>query len=196
VNLAVAWDFVSHQPVNWIHAADCKKPETCEDMPVLFSTECEPEKIPVINTPPPVCGGCLPVSAIEKYTYRVPTMDYAFRCRDTAVSLVVRNTGTTNLSLQAFWRVCSADVRCEDNQWPLQIAGLPPSATLYLDGITGRYWVDYDSRRRRPVGIVGTPNGAPWRPPLIDRQTCWEFIAQTASTAQFDVSMTLTDREA
>ena len=195
VELAVTWDQITRQPINWIHAADCSKPETCLDMPVLFSADCVPEEIPNIQTPPPVCGGCMPVSAVDKYSYRVPTMDYPFECRETAVSLVIRNTGESPLTLQAFWRVCSADVRCEDNQWPLQVAGLPPAAELHLDGITGRYWAVYDELKRRPVGVVGTPTGAPWRPPVIDRQTCWDFIVHTSSVSEFEVSMVLTDRE-
>lgn len=195
VALDVEWDQVSRQPINWIHAADCSKPETCVDMPVMFSADCEPEEIPRVQTPPPVCGGCLPVGGIDKYSFRVPTMDYPFRGRDTAVSITIRNTGESPLSLQGFWRVCNADVRCEDNQWPIQVAGLPPAAELTLDGTTGRYWAYYDGRYRRPVGIVGTPNGAPWRPPVIDRQTCWDFIVQTSPAAEFQVSMVLADRE-
>ncbi|MBV9919263.1 MAG: hypothetical protein JOY78_00190, partial [Pseudonocardia sp.] len=155
----VVWGRVTRQPINWIHAADCAKPETCLNMPVLFSTDCVPEEIPVLKTPPPVCGGCLPVSAIDKYSFRVPMDDQPFHCRQTAVSMVFTNTGEDPLTLQAFFRVCGTDVRCEDNQWPLQIAGLPPGAALYLDGITGRYKAFYDERWHRPVGIVGTPNG-------------------------------------
>lgn len=196
VNINVDWDEIIRQPINWIHAADCRKPETCEDMPVMFSTECVPESISIVNTPPPVCGGCLPVSGIDKYSFIVPTQDYPYRCRETVVSTVIRNIGETPLTLQGFWRVCGTDVRCEDNQWPLQVSGLPASAELHLDGITGRYWAYYDERKRMPVGVVGTPNGAPWRPPVIDRQTCWEFVVQTDTSAEFEVSMTLADREA
>lgn len=195
VPVSADWDVITRQPVNWIHAPDCALPETCVDMPVMFSTECVPEEIAVVTTPPPVCGGCLPVGEIDKYVFRVPTMDYAFRCRETAVSTVIRNTGETPLSLQAFWRECGSDIRCEDNRWPLQIAGLPPGAELVLDGITGRFWANYDERVRRVVGVVGTPNGAPWRPPIIDRETCWDFIVQTAASSEFEVDLVLFDRE-
>lgn len=196
VNIDVDWDQITRQPVNWIHAADCAKPDDCSSMPVMFSADCVPETITKVYTPPPVCGGCMPVSAIDKYSFQVPTMDTAFTCRNTAVTTVITNTGESPLTLQAFWRVCGEDVRCEDNQFPLQIAGLPAAAELHLDGITGRYKAWYDERWRTPVGVVGTPNGAPWQPPVIDRTTCWEFIVQTASSSEFTVSLALADREA
>ena len=161
----------------------------------MFSTDCIPENIEIVTSPPPVCGGCLPVSGIDKYSFQVPTQDYPFRCRDTAVSMTITNTGEDSLTLQAFWRVCGTDIRCEDNRWPLQISGLPAGAELHLDGKTGRFWAYYDERVRRPIGVVGTPTGAPWRPPLIDRTVCWEFVVQTASTSEFEMSMTLADRE-
>lgn len=196
VTVPVDWHDIVRQPINWIHSADCGLPENCIDMPVMFSTECVPEEISVVNTPPPVCGGCLPVSEISKYLFRVPTMDYPFRCRSTAVTQTIRNVGEHSLSLQAFWRLCGTDIRCEDNRFPLQIAGLPPGAELVLDGITGRYKAFYDGYWRKVRGVVGTPNGAPWRPPLIDRQECWEFVVQSATTADFEVELSLRDREA
>lgn len=195
VKVPVSWDEIVRQPINWIHAADCQKPETCEDMPVMFSTECVPEEIAVVTTPPPVCGGCLPIGEIDRYSFRVPTMDYAFRCRETAVTTIIRNTGERPITLQAFWRECGSDIRCEDNRFPLQVAGLPAGAELVLDGITGRYWAHYDERTREVIGVVGTPNGAPWQPPVIDRQTCWEFMIQTASSSEFEVDLVLCDRE-
>ena len=196
VTIPVEWDRVTRQPINWIHAADCRKPDPCLKMPVMFSTDCAPEEIISVLTPPPVCGGCLPVSAIDKYVFTLPTQDYAFRCRETAVSMVITNTAETSLSLQAFFRVCSTDIRCEDNMFPLQISGLPAGAELHLDGVTGRYWAWYDERIRRPVGVVGTPNGAPWRPPVINREQCLDFIVQTASSSEFTVTLAMADREA
>ena len=195
VDVPVEWDDIVRQPVNWIHAPDCVKPETCVEMPVLFSADCIPEEIEVVASPPPVCGGCLPVGEIDKYSFRVPTMNYAFRCRETAVTTIIRNDGDLPLTLQAFWRICGTDIRCEDNRYPVQITGLPPAAELVLDGITGRFWVNYDGRVRRPVGIVGTPTGAPWLPPVIDRETCWDFIVQTSGSSEFSVALTLADRE-
>lgn len=195
VDINVEWDKITRQPINWVHAVDCAKPETCLDMPVLFSAECVPETISRVVSTPPVCGGCLPVSAIDIYSFRMPTMEYAFRGRETAVTLKVKNTGSAPLTIQAFWRICNSDIRCEDNRWPLQIAGLPPGAELHLDGITGRYKCWYDELWRKPMGIVGTPNGAPWQPALLDRETCWDFIVQCSELAEFQVSMSLADRE-
>ena len=196
VSVPVEWDQITRQPINWIHAADCSQPADCTDMPVLFSAECTPQEIDYSTSQPPVCGGCLPVGAIDKYSFRVPTMEYAFRGRETSVSLVFANQGVSDLTVQSFWRVCGTDVRCEDNQFPLQISGLPAGMELHLDGITGRYKVWDGERWRRPSGMVGTPNGAPWRPPLINRQTCWDFIVQAPENSSFEVSMVMADREA
>ncbi|ABD58527.1 minor tail protein [Mycobacterium phage Pipefish] len=195
VDVPVLWDEVSQQPINWVHAAHCTKPQTCLDMPVLYSATCVPQEIEKISVPPPVCGGCLPVGGITKYMFRVPTMDYAFRCRETAVTTRIQNLGSEPLTLQMFWRQCGSDIRCEDNRFPLQVAGLPVNTSLVLDGITGKFWAVYDDRAHRPIGVVGTPTGAPWRPPIIDRQECWELVVQTDSAARFDVKLTLADRE-
>lgn len=195
VDLDVTWDTVEIEPIEWVHAADCVKPESCETMPVLFSADCQPETIDVVTSPPPSCGGCLPVCEIDRYVYQVPTMDFAFRCTDTAVNLVVENTGQIPLTLQGYWRVCGTDERCQDNRHPIQVAGLPVGASLTLNSVLGRYWADYDGRRRRPVGIVGTPTGAPWVPTFIDRTTCWEFVVEAAPDASFEISMSLIDRE-
>jgi hypothetical protein len=195
IDVPVEWSEITYKPVNWVHAADCEKPESCSDMPVLFSTECVPEEIRVIAQPPPVCGGCLPVGGLVSHTFLVPTQEWPFTCRDTAVTSVIRNTSDSPLNLQAYWRLCSSDIRCEDNRYPLQVSGLAPGAELTLDGITGRFWAWHDGRIRRPVGVVGTPNGAPWRPPLIDRQECWTFVVQTAEGAEFEAELTLHDRE-
>lgn len=197
VNLDVEWDAITVSPIQWVHAADCKTPEKCAEMPVLFSTDCEPEQIELVVSPPPSCGGCMPVCAVEEYVYRVPTWDNFVRCRDTAVNIAVTNTGARPLTIQCYWRKCNSDdVGCEDNLFPLQVSGLVPSATLNLDAISGRYWAELDGIKRRPVGIVNTPNGAPWQPPVIDRGDCWEFVVVSPGDTDFDVSMVLADREA
>ncbi|QGH80036.1 minor tail protein [Gordonia phage NHagos] len=195
VAVPVEWDTVEAEPIEWVHAADCSTPESCEDMPVLFSATCEPEVIEAVSSPPPSCGGCMPVCEVDRHVFGVPTMDDAFRCSETAVGLTVANTGETPLTLQAYWRVRGSDERCDDNLYPLQVAGLAPGAVLTLDSITGRYHAHYDGRKRRPVGIVGTPTGAPWAPIIIDRTVSWELVIDAPGTAEFDIALTLNDRE-
>lgn len=196
MEVAVEWDEIAVEPIKWVHAAACAEPESCVDMPILYGAGCELERIEVVASPPPSCGGCLPVCAVLTHVFELPTFDYPLRCHETAVSLVIRNTGVRPLTLQGSFRRCSALEGCDTDQWPIQVNGLPANAELYLDGISGRYWAYHNGRKRRPVGIVGTPSGAPWRPALIDRSKCWEFVAVTDGDAQFDVSMSLADREA
>lgn len=195
VDVQVEWDEVNFQPINWVHDTACTQPASCSDMPVLFSTECPPEEIPLTVVDPPVCGGCLPVDGLQTHVFRPPTFDWPVIGHETAVTVKVRNTGNRSLSLQAFWRPCGTDVRCDAAQFPVTVAGLRASAGLVLDGVTGRFHALYDGRRYRPRGVVGTPTGAPWRPPLIDRSGCWEFVVQTAPGAEFAVELTLRDRE-
>jgi len=197
VELPVEWDTIATQPIRWVHATDCDETEPRPDEPRLFSTECPPETITVVTSPPPVCGGCLPVCAIVTHTYELPTMDYPVRCSETVATVRITNTGTQGLTLQAHWQRCSADKNGQFiERWPIQVSGLPPTAELVLDGVSGRYWVNYAGRRRRPFGIVGTPKGSPWRPAVLDRALCWQFVAQTDGDASFDVSLSLADREA
>lgn len=195
-NVPVVWDSLTSKSINWLHAADCIRPETCETMPVLFSADCEPEVIDLVSTPPPVCGGCMPVCSMDYYSFKVPTFDRPYACRETAVKTVIKNIGDSPLTLQTFWRVCNSDIRCEDNLFPLQVSGLPVGASLTLDSITGKFWATQDGRIHRPVGVVGTPSGAPWRATIINRQTCYEFVAIAPPDALFEMDMTLADREA
>jgi len=195
IAVPVVWDAVTSKSINWLHAVDCVKPETCEAMPMLFSTDCQPEVIDLVSTPPPVCGGCMPVCEMDYYSFKVPTFDRPYACRETAVRTVITNIGDTPLTLQAFWRVCNSDIRCEDKLFPLQVSGLPVGATLVLDSITGNFWAISDGRIHLPVGVVQTPTGAPWRPTVINRQTCYEFVVTAPVDALFEMDMTLSDRE-
>lgn len=193
--LVVDWDTVTTQPVNWVHDTGCERPDSCSDMPVLFSTNCVPELLPEVTTPPPVCGGCLPISGIESFKFHLPTLAAPERCRSSAVSVIVHNTGTEPLNLQGFFRPTPEDTRCEDTWFPLQVNGLPPGAELHMDAVTGRFHAVYDGLKRRPVGVVGTPTGAPWRPATINRYEDWDFIVQAAPGAVFEVELALHDRE-
>ncbi|AYD82024.1 minor tail protein [Mycobacterium phage Saguaro] len=196
MTVPVDWDTTTVEPIRWVHAADCKTPESCEDMPVLYAASCAPERIEAVTSPPPSCGGCLPVCAVVTHVFEVPTFDYPLRCHETVASLVVRNTGERDLTLQGSWRLCAALEGCDTDQFPFQVNELPPTAELHLDGISGRYWVYHQGRKRRPVGIVGTPTGAPWRPAIIDRSRCWELVAVSDGDSQFEMSLSLADREA
>lgn len=196
IDLDVAWDTIAVEPIKWVHAADCTVPESCVDMPVLYSTECVPERIDVVTSPPPSCGGCLPVCAVVTHVYEVPTFDYPLRCAQTVATLRIKNNAVRGLTLRGYWRRCNALAGCDDERFPFQVAGLPPTAELVLDGISKTYWANYGGRKRRPWGIVGTPNGSPWRPAIIDRALCWELVIVADNDADFDVSLSLADREA
>lgn len=194
IDMDVEWSEIAVDAINWVHATDCVKPASCEAMPVLFSTDCVPEVIEVISSPPPVCGGCLPVCSIERYTWQAPTRDFPLRCRETAVNITLTNTGAGPLTVQAYWRVCGTDIRCEDNQFEVQIAGLPATASVTLDSVNGTYSAELDGTPHLPVGIVGTPDGGPWRPVILDRATCWEFVVLAGPDAEFDVHVSFADR--
>lgn len=195
VEMQLDWDSITYNPTNWMHGADCESPDNCVDMPVLFSATCVPEVIEVVSSPPPVCGGCMPVCGVEQFVARVPTLRDPVNCRETAVSVDVINNSLDPLTLQCYWRVCGTDIRCEDERWPFQIAGLPGKATLTMDAISGQYWATLGGKVHRPRGILGTKTGAPWRPVILDRSGCWEFVAVAGGGTDFDVKLRLTDRE-
>lgn len=195
ISFPVVWDTTEVRPISWVHAADCRKPADCAEMPVMFSATCDVETIEVMTSPPPSCGGCMPVGTVTQRVFTVPTFDYPMRTPATVVDLDIRNTGGDPLTLQAYWRICDSDERCDDQRWPLQVSGQPPATSLHLDGVSSRYWIDYDDRRWRPAKIVSTFSGVPWRPPVIDRATCWEFVVISAASATFEITMTLRDRD-
>lgn len=195
----IVWDSVTVEPITWAHAPMCEQPPACDTMPVLFSVTCPPETINVgSNTAPPVCGGCLPVCAIDRYTYTVPTLDeYPAQCTATAATVTITNNDPINeLTLQAYWKLCDDATDCGDDQYPVQISGLPGSASITLDAVSGQYWATYARKRHLPMGIVGTPNGAPWVAPIIDRTQCWQFVVIAPEAVNFSVGIELADREA
>jgi hypothetical protein len=197
VDIPVTWDEVAVAPIKWVHAAKCPEQGSCGDMPVLYGEGCEVERIEVVTSPPPSCGGCMPICSVVTHVFEVPTFSYPMRCRETVANLIITNTGVLPLTLQAYWRRCAADEGgCTDQLYPLQVNGLPATAELHLDGISRNYWAYYAGRKRRPANIVSTPNGAPWRPAIIDRSLCWELVVIADGDAIFDVSMSLADREA
>jgi hypothetical protein len=205
VTVPVVFDRVETQPIEWVHGAGCDKPGTCDPMPTLFNQDCIPETIDIVATPPPTCGGCLPVCGVLTCVFvldgpypagtRAPSA-----CRPTAVSWTITNNSATQpLTAQTFWRSCAADPECDDALGPTQITGLPPAATLTFDAVTRRYWAAFLSHPRRhyrPVGMVSTPSGSPWEPTLLDRSHCWEFVVLAPDGSDFEVQMSLYDREA
>lgn len=191
----VDWDTIEIEPINWVHAPDCGEPESCDTMPVLFSADCTPETIDLVTSKAPVCGGCLPVCEIERHVVQLPTSPSTRRCHETAINIDITNNGLEPLTLQLYWRLCGSNELCDNELHPLQVAGLPAGAVLSLDSITGRYTAMLNGRQRRPVGIVGTPSGAPWTPTVVDRTTCWELVAEAAGGSEFDVQLTIVDRE-
>jgi hypothetical protein len=199
ININIEWDEITTEQIQWVHATDCVVPINCTPMPILFSADCVPETVQVVTSPPPSCGGCMPVCAVQHYLYTVPTFEYPIDCRETAVNMTITNTAnspTGTLSLQGYWQQCGANPGCQSNLFPVQIAGLPPNASIVLDSIAGRYYAVYDDVVRRPVGIVSTPNGAPWQPTIIDRTLCWQFVVIAADDAEFSISMSMSDRDA
>jgi hypothetical protein len=201
VDVPVTWDSVTSTPIEWVHATDCGvMRKGCDPNPKLFSTECVPVTLDTLNIPPPTCGGCMPVCEIAEHIFEVPAFDWPLRCRETAVTIAVKNTGDTSLNLQGYFRRCNLPDDCDPGigggMWPFQLTGLPPTALLTLDAITGRPTSYYHGRARQPVGIVGTPSGAPWMPTVMDRSLCWELVVITPTDAEFTVDLTLADREA
>ena len=196
VKVPVVWDEVVTEPIQWVHAPDCGQPADCAGMPVLFSDTCEVETIDVVTSPPPNCGGCLPVCMVETHRFEVPVFAAPYRCRETAVSMVITNTGLREVTLQGYFRQSKTNELCQQELFPIQVAGLPVGSELHLDAISGRYWAVYGGVKHRPWGIVGTPSGAPWQPPIINRADAWEFIVTAPVDAQFQIDMSLADREA
>lgn len=196
IRMPVEWNEVAVESMNWVHAVDCKLPESCDKMPVLFSATCTPEIVEVVSTPPPVCGGCLPVCTLARHVWRAPTRDFPLRCRSTAVSMTITNTGQGPLTIQTYWRVCGTDVRCEDDQFPIQINGLPAAASVTIDSVTGEVTAEFDGRQHTTQNIVSTPHGAPWDQIVVDRATCWEFVVLAPLDADFEVSAAFADRVA
>ncbi|ACF05027.1 minor tail protein [Mycobacterium phage Nigel] len=195
VDVAVDWDETTLDPINWIHGADCKTPASCDDMPVFFAEGCDVEPIEVVTTPPPTCGGCMPVCAVQRRVFELPVFDSPYRCRQTAVTLRVRNNGEQPLTLQAFYRQTDTREQCGDQLWPIQLTGVPSQGEVVLDGISGRFWLNWAGRKRRPFNMVSTMSGVPWRPAVIDRDRGWELVVISDGAATFDVSMSLADRE-
>jgi len=214
IHLDVVWDEIQVQPVDWVAAQDCTVPDTCAQVPVMVSATCPPQTVEVVSSPPPSCGGGISGCDLETFVYYLPSLNFPLRCHETAISMSIQNLNVNPLTLQGYWRPCIADPLCGETFFPFQLAGLPSMALLVLDGISARYWAtkedpsqDIDpstgrvlpglrGRPFKPVGIVGTPSGAPWTPPIIDREDCWQLVVIAVEGDLFEITLSLADREA
>lgn len=202
VTLAVDWDSVTSEPIKWVHAIDCGIERSgCDLNPKIYAEGCAPVIITETVIPPPTCGGCIPVCAVETSIFAIPSANYPVISRETALSLVVTNTDadpTNNLTLQGYFRRCNTDDQCAlgREMWPFQLTGVAPGVELTLDAITGRASAFSHGRTRQPIGIVSTPSGAPWLPIIMDRSVCWELVTLTSGATDFTVNIILSDREA
>lgn len=200
IHIPVVWDTITTESIEWAHRPDCGVPSDCAEMlgqVQLFSETCPPEIVPLSTAnPPPICGGCLPVSGVDRYKFFIPTFDLPAWCQDTVVSIVVTNHADSALTLQAYLKACSIPEDCASDRFPVQINGLPKFCSITLDGVDQRYTATRKGKPVTPMGIVGTPNGVPWRPPVLNRTDCWQFEVLAPPDADFDIDLVMYDREA
>ncbi|WP_182349323.1 sugar transferase [Tomitella gaofuii] len=174
--------------VTWGHAPDCDQPESCPTVPTLLSTECRVTPIDMRVPPIPVCGGCQPLCEVTRRVWQIPEGG-----EEIGVTLTVSNNNTTPLSLTGYIRPCGVDSVC-DEMFPIAIRGLPVGGTVVADAALGRAYGVSGGERTRQVGIVSTPNGAPWQPPILDGYQCWELVVDTAPGTMVDMEVTIQER--
>lgn len=204
VSESVVWDSIATEQISWIPTVpvagmaptSCTLSSDCEALTPLLSATCPPEQVvTTTDWPPPVCGG-LSVSGIERYIYDVPLSGTPLQCPGTAVTMTITNNAAAPLTALGYWKLAGVPDICSNlDRFPVQINGLPAYASLTLDGISGKYCATQNNKQVRPVGIITTPNGAPWLPPFIDRTQDWQFEILTAPDANFDVVLNLYDQD-
>lgn len=188
----VNWDSIVNESITWAHAPDCEDMASCE-LPTIYNAECMPPEVTLDPAEIPVCGGCLPLCAIERRTWE---LDGALAvCEEMTVTMRVTNDGDEPLTVNFYWQPCGSTDRC-DRTAALTVSGLPAGLTVVADSITGRPFIDNAGQRQRQVGIIGTPTGAPWRPTRLDTMVCWELVAENAPGADYSVVVELRDRDA
>lgn len=191
--LPVDWDSTETESITWAHAPDCADSTSC-DLPTIFNADCAPPEVNIAATVIPSCGGCIPLCSLEKRTWEMPTTINT--CDDAVINVRVTNTDATDpLTVNFYWQPCGSVDVC-DRAHPLQIAGLDSGYVAVADSVTGRPYIEIDGVAHRQVGIVSTPNGAPWRPTSLDSVLCWELIAQSAPGANYDVIIEVRERDA
>src|SRR5690606_24033798 len=190
--LPVTWDSETEEAITWAHAPDCSDTSSC-GLPTIYNADCLPPDDPLTPAVIPTCGGCLPICSIEKRTWELPTQ--LGNCDDTVVTVRVTNNGADPLTVIMYWQPCGSTDPCE-RTGQLQVSGLPTDHTVVADSVTGRPYVAVDNVAHRQVGIVSTPNGAPWRPTTLDAMLCWELVAESAPGVDYTVTIELKDRDA
>lgn len=179
----VNWDTTANESIEWAHAPDCEDTASC-GLPTVYNADCVPPVLDITSATIPTCGGCLPICAIEKRTWELPTQIGS--CDDTVVTIRVTNDGDDPLTVIMYWQPCGSTDIC-DRISPLQISGLPADNMAVADAVTGRPYVAIDNVPHRQVGIVSTPTGAPWRPATLEALMCWELVAEAAPGSQYSV---------
>src|SRR5699024_4134618 len=155
----------------WGHAPDCDQPESCPDVPMLLSDECRMTPLGMEVAPIPVCGGCQPLCEVERHVWRIPPGLE----EEMGVTLTIHNPTDKPLSLTGHLRECGMEDIC-DERYPIAVRGLPAGQTVVADAPRGRAYGLVGDERVRQVGIVSTPSGAPWSPPVLDGMMCWELV--------------------
>lgn len=174
----------------WGHAPDCDDPASCPGVPSVLSTECLVRPLDMKVAPIPACGGCMPLCELDRHVWE---MDPPVDGEAVGVTLTVTNTGSEPLSLSGHLRECGMEDPC-DEQYPFAVNGLPEGETVVLDAPSGRAHGMRGGEKVRQVGIVSTPSGAPWAPPVIDTAFCWELVADTVEDSMFDIAVTFQER--
>jgi hypothetical protein len=188
----VIWDDISEESITWAHAPDCEDTSSCS-LPTIYNADCVPPEVAVVTASIPTCGGCLPICAIERRTWEMPTQFGT--CDDTVVTLRVTNEGDDPLTVTMYWQPCGSTDRC-DREGPIQVSGLQTDHTVVADSVTGRPYILVDFVPHRQVGVVSTPTGRPWRPTNLESLTCWELVAESTPGANYSVTVELRDRDA
>lgn len=189
----VVWDSTVVEGIEWAHPPDCENPRSCTDIPVLASASCVPNVVDVRPVQPPVCSGCIPVCEVETRVAQIPSAAGVL-CKDQAVTLTV-TAGSQPVSVNMWFRPCGDTALCDRTGY-LSLAGLPAGATLVADAVAGRAYGLLGGEQVQQVGIVHTPSGAPWTPPILDSSQCWELVAQSAPGAGYTVQVQVRGRQA
>lgn len=174
----------------WGHAPDCDDPSSCPGVPSILSTECQVRPLEMQVAPIPTCGGCMPLCELDR---RVWEIDPPVGGDEVGVTLRITNKSDDPLSLSGHFRECGQEESC-DEQFPIAVNGLPGGATVVADAASGRAYGEQDGERVRQVGIVSTPSGAPWRPPVIDTAFCWELVIDAVEASNFTIETVFQER--